>query len=156
MRFMLRPKEPTWWVWLLTALLLAVGLVGWPVCFLGAIALSVAQAAWFLGRDRSLKPYPVQIRVAYAVCLPGCLLPRLGWMFWPFMLGTFARVLFGYCPMARILSLMPWNRNEPMTLSLLSRTFLTPPMTGNPAHGLPEVDGGDGVCNLEARIAMRS
>ena len=33
------PKEPTWWVWLITALLLAIGLAGWPGFFLAAMAL---------------------------------------------------------------------------------------------------------------------
>ena len=31
-------------------------------------------------------------------------------MFWAAMLGAMARVVFGYCLMARMLSLMPWNR----------------------------------------------
>jgi len=41
--------------------------------------------------------------------------------------GTFALVLFGYCLMARILSLLPGNRTEPVSLDLILRTFLTPP-----------------------------
>jgi hypothetical protein len=42
------PKEPTWWVWLVTALLLAAGLTGLDHDFTIAILLSLAQTGWFL------------------------------------------------------------------------------------------------------------
>ena len=38
---------------------------------------------------------------------------------------------------ARILSLMPWNRQEPFTLELLKRTVFSPPVRGNILQGLP-------------------
>jgi hypothetical protein len=39
--------------------------------------------------------------------------------------------------LARFLSLMPWNRRQSFTLSLLWRTFLSPPVRGNILQGLP-------------------
>jgi hypothetical protein len=36
-------------------------------------------------------------------------------------------VIFGYCLMARMLSLLPWNRTEPITADLVRRTFLSRP-----------------------------
>ena len=69
MKLLLMPKEPTWWVWLITVLLLAVGLAGYPAFILAAIALSTMHSAFFLWRERSWAPYPVQIRVAYTACL---------------------------------------------------------------------------------------
>lgn len=137
MNFLLMPKQPTWWVWLATATFLALGLGGYPSGYLAANTLSVAQVVWFIRKHRSLKPYPVQIRVAYSACLLVCLTPVLNWMFWIPMLGTFALVLFGYCLMARLLSLLPWNRTEALSSGLLRYTFLTPPMPGNARHGLP-------------------
>lgn len=137
MKLLLMPKEPTWWIWLATVLSLGLGLAGFASGFVGACALSVAQAAWFLVKHRSLKPYPVQIRVAYAACLIAYLVPGFNWMFWIPVIGTMALLLFGYCLMARLLSLMPWNRQEAMNLALLRHTFLTPPIPGNVRHGLP-------------------
>jgi hypothetical protein len=39
MKLALKPKEPTWWVWLLTVALLVAGLAGWTSSFLAAIAV---------------------------------------------------------------------------------------------------------------------
>jgi hypothetical protein len=63
-------------------------------------------------------------------------------------------LLFGYCLMARVLSLRPWNRTERLCLNLLRRTFLTAPVVGRADHGLPACDRAGGVCELEARVAI--
>ena len=51
------------------------------------------------------------------------------------------------------LSLLPWNRSEPLSLGLLRRTFLSAPVI---RRGLVARACGDaeGVCELEARAAM--
>jgi hypothetical protein len=49
----------------------------------------------------------------------------LNWLFWLPAIGTPAQVLFGYCTLARCLSLMPWNRREPLSTELVRRTFLS-------------------------------
>jgi hypothetical protein len=45
--------------------------------------------------------------------------------------GTTVRVAFDYCLLARTLSLMPWNRRQPLTLALVWRTYATPPVKGS-------------------------
>ena len=100
--------------------------------------------------------FPVQIRLAYTGLLIICQISALGWLYWVPAVGTFALVLFGYCLMARILSLLPGNRTEPMSLDLLRRTFLTPPAPGNIHHGLPANGCAGGACTLEGRIASLS
>jgi hypothetical protein len=153
MKLFLMPKEPTWWTWLMSAVLLAVGLTGWPVFFLAAIALSLGQCVFFLRTHRAFMPYTVQIRLAYTTLLAVCFVPGLRWLYWLPTLGTFALVLFGYCLMARVLSLAPWNRREYLTANLLHRTFCTAPVVGRPEHGLPAAGCPGGVCEREARIA---
>ena len=59
------------------------------------------------------------------------------WTFWVPVVGFWVRVLFGYCLMARTLSLMPWNRRVPFTGALLFKTFLSRPVRGNVMQGLP-------------------
>src|SRR5580765_1447415 len=152
MKLYLMPKEPTWWIWLATASLLAIGVAGIEAGLYAAIALSVAQCIWIVLKQRAWRPYPVQIRVAFTACLFVYLTPGLKWMFWVPTLGTLALVLFGYCLMARLLSLMPWNRTQPITATLLRRTFLTAPMPGRADHGLPE---SMSPCEVEACIAQR-
>jgi hypothetical protein len=146
--------EPSWWVWLVTALLLAVGLAGEPAGFAAAIAVSLLQTGYhFVRAQQAWKPFPVQIRLGYTVLLGAGLLPLLQWLNWLPAVGTTAFLLFGYCPMARLLSLLPWNRTEALSGDLVRRTFLTPPTLGDPRHGLPAPRCFAGACELEARIA---
>jgi hypothetical protein len=152
MKIYLMPREPTWWVWLATVLLLIAGLAGHTAGFVAAITLSLAQAAFFLWKHFSLTSYPVQIRVAYTALLILCFAPAMRWLYWLPSLGTLALLFFGYCPMARMLSLMPWNRREPLTARLLARTFFTPPVMGRADHGL---SSRGCRCELEAQAGQR-
>jgi hypothetical protein len=52
-------------------------------------------------------------------------------------LGTTGMVLFGYCFLARTLSLLPWNRSVPLSMAMLQRTYFAPPCAGNVQQGLP-------------------
>jgi hypothetical protein len=40
-------------------------------------------------------------------------------------------VLVGYCPLARALSLLPWNRSQPLSAALVRRTFVSAPVRGS-------------------------
>ncbi len=154
MKLFLMPGEPSWWVWLVTDALLIAGVGGWPAGFLGAIALSAAQSVYYLAKLRSLGSYTVQVRVAYTVLLIACLIPSLRFFYWVPLVGTLAMLVFGYCPMARFLSLMPWNRREGFSLGLLRRTFFSAPVIGRPDHGLAPGGGcAGGVCELEFHAA---
>jgi hypothetical protein len=150
MKLHLMPEEPTWWVWIATALLIFAGFFGIPAAFVAAIVLSVIQSAIVLGLRRSFRPYPVQIRLAYTLFMIVSFVPALRWFYWALGLGALALVIFGYCIMARFLSLMPWNRTQPFTMRLLARTFLTAPVMGRADHGLPFGNPDAGVCELEA------
>jgi hypothetical protein len=155
-RLFLMPRSCSWWVWSITALCLAAGLKGYPSGFHAAILVSVIQTVVYELKETSAFTFPVQIRFAYTGLLILCQVPSLGWLYWVPTVGTFALVFFGYCPMARILSLLPGNRTEPMSLDLLGRTFLTPPAPGNIHHGLPAAGCPGGACALEGRIATLS
>lgn len=148
MKLFLMPNRPTWWVWLLCASALAFGLAGYEAGYFAALLLALAQAGVFVICDGAWT-FPVQIRVAYTLILLGGQIPGLRWLNWVPMAGTFGLVIFGYCPLARMLALCPWNRTEPLTLDLMRRTFLTRPRQGNLLHGLPVQS-----CDLEARAAF--
>ena len=130
-------KETSWWYWAATDLLLIIGLTGRPEAFYLAIALSFAQILHFSLRDGSFAAFPVQVRMVYAAILLILLWPPLNVLYWWPAIGTFALVAFGYCLLARFMSLMPWNRREPLTWRLVRRTFLSPPVRGNILQGLP-------------------
>ena len=111
--------------WLLTAGLLAAGLTGWTAGIYLAIILTIIQVAHVLWLKREVTAFPVQVRLVYLAMLIVGLWGPLQWIHWLQLVGTSARVLTGYCLLARTLSLFPWNRQQPLSWDLLKRTYLT-------------------------------
>lgn len=127
----------SWWYWLAADALLIYGLAGGAWGFAPVIALCTVQALHFIARERSLTAFPVQVRVGYLGLLLFGLWEYGYFIYWVQLAGTTAMVLVDYCPLARILSLMPWNRREPFTWQLMLRTFLSRPVKGCILQGLP-------------------
>jgi hypothetical protein len=144
------PQDWTWWVWLVTACVLLIGLMGMPEAFLAALLLLIAQSVLFFARECAFKAFPVQLRLAYTLLLLICFFPPIRWLFWLPAVGTFALVIFGYCLMARMLSLLPWNRTETITADLLRRTFLSRPRLLD--RGVSSAGCGASLCSIEAQV----
>jgi len=100
----------------------------------------------------SLQGVPVQLRLAYTLLLIICLFPPMRWIYWVPAVGTFALVIFGYCLMARMLSLLWWNRAEPITVDLLRRAFLSRPRLPDRAGRVSSAGCGAGLCFIEAQV----
>jgi len=146
------PQDWTWWVWLVMACLLLIGLVGLPEAFLAALLLSSAQSVLFLARERAVKAFSVQLRLGYTLLLIVCFLPPIRWLYWLPAFGTFTFITFGYCLMARMLSFLPWNRTEPITVDLLRRTFLSRPRLLDRPDSVTSVGCGAGLCSIGAQV----
>ena len=130
-------KDLSWWYWLVTACLLTAGVLGHPEGFVLAIGLTVFQLIHFAIRDGGITSFPVQVRFWYLMLLLVALPAPLQLIYWIPTIGTWAQILFGYCTMARCVSLLPWNRREAFSIDLLLRTFLSRPVRGNILQGLP-------------------
>ena len=130
-------RELSWWYWAATAVLLIVGLTGVFEAFYLALALGVIQIVHFRLREGSFAAFPVQVRLAYTAVLLVALWKPMNWLFWIPAIGTPAQVLFGYCALARCLSLLSWNRREPLSWRLVWRTFTAKPVRGNILQGQP-------------------
>lgn len=134
---MIQFREASWWYWAVTAVLLLIGLAGRFEAFYMATALGAIQVLHFRLRKGSFAAFPVQVRLAYTGMLLLALWRPMNWLFLVPAIGTPAQVLFGYCTLARCLSLLPWNRCEPLSWRLVWRTFSAPPMKGSIMQGLP-------------------
>jgi hypothetical protein len=134
---MLLYREVSWWYWAVTTALLFFGLAGNPEGYWLAIGLSALQILHFRLREGRFVAFPVQVRLAYTAMLILFLWGPLNVLYWIPAIGTLVQVLSGYCTLARCLSLLPWNRREPLSAGLLRRTFLSPPVKGNVLQGLP-------------------
>lgn len=141
---MLMFNKISWWLWLATVIFLTAGVFGWTPGFYIAILLAVFQLIYFSITEERFSAFPVQIRIAFLLVVLIPLWEPLRFLYWIPVAGIWVLVLTGYCLMARILSLVPWNRKEPLSASLIKRTFLAPPVKGNILQGLPREDTSRG------------
>ena len=124
-------KGKDWWYWLVTDCLLIGSLAGWFWGIYPVIALTVIQTVHYFIRDRYITAFPVQVRLGYLLLLVLGMYPPLGFIHWVQFAGTTAVVTVGYCPLARIIVLMPWNRSRPLTFALVRETIVAPPVAGS-------------------------
>lgn len=122
---MRRIHDLGWWYWFLTVILLGAGLSEWPTGIFLAMVLCAVQIIHVTRLTQDITAFPVQVRIAYLAMLIAGLWTPLQWIHWMQLVGTTARVLIGYCLLARALSLAPWNRRLPLSLALINRTFFS-------------------------------
>jgi len=128
---MIEYRDLSWWYWLVTVCFLTAGLAGWPTGFFLAIAITVFQLIHYLIREGRFSAFPVQVRIGYLILLFIALPEPLQVVYWIPTIGTWAQLIFGYCTMARLVSLMPWNVTEQLSLHLIWRTFFSAPIKGS-------------------------
>ena len=136
--FMIEYKDIGWWYWLATAVLLTMGIFGNEQSFVWAIELTSFQLVHYIIREKSLKAFPVQVRFWYLILLIVSLPEAMQWLYWVPSIGTWAQIIFGYCAMARLVSLWPWNRSEKLSLKSLAKTFSSRPVKGSVQQGFSQ------------------
>lgn len=76
-------------------------------------------------------PFPVQVRVAYFLWVAvGTYIPYMEILMYITLVGLATNLFLEYCPLARMLYLLPWNREESFSMNLVRRVFLSPPKPG--------------------------
>jgi len=123
-----------WFLQIVTAVLLflaVVGLVGdWPLHLWNV--LFTAYIGLFFSRP--IKDFPFQVRLAFtAACLLGSYLARP--VLWFLLLSIVGSVAVNYDLFVRLLSLLPFNRYEPFSLTLVRDTLTSAPKDGRFASG---------------------
>jgi hypothetical protein len=124
-------RDLGWWYWLTTGVFLLGVVAGCQASILAVIALILAQALHYRRREGAFSAFPVQVRIGYLLWFIAGLWDPLAPMLWIQLAGTTAMVTVDYCPMARLTALMPWNRSRPLSLRLVWRTFVSPPVRGS-------------------------
>ncbi|HEU4684628.1 MAG TPA: hypothetical protein VFS39_09040 [Nitrospira sp.] len=117
-------RDLVWWYWLFTGSLLGAGLFGWAWGLPLAIVLGLVQIGHVLWITRNPAAMALQVRLVYLAILIAGLYGPLTWFHWAQLVATAARVLVGYCFLARTLSLAPWNRSQPLTWPVIRDTYL--------------------------------
>lgn len=120
-----------WWYWLATVTGLASGVAGWNPGYGLAMGITLVHGIHYLLRGHGPSSLPLQVRIGYLGLLALGLWPPLAFLHWLQLAGTSALLVFDYCPLARTLALMPWNRRAPLTGRLVLRVFLSAPVRGS-------------------------
>ena len=92
-----------------------------------ALGLCAVSAAYYAAKLRQPGSYRVQIRIGFLVIAGMGAVPGFGTILWLPLLGTTSQLLFGICPMARSLDLMPWNREEALDWEGFAAILTRPP-----------------------------
>jgi len=137
--FMIDYKQIIWWYWPTLACLITAGMAGSQTAYILAIGVSALNLIHFLIIEKSITAFPVQVRYWFLLYVLVSFPEQLQFLYWLPAVGTWARSIFGYCILARTLSLMPWNRKVPFSTSLLMKTFFSRPVRGNIMQGLAPV-----------------
>jgi hypothetical protein len=132
---MIEYKDVGWWYWLVTAGLLTFGVLGNQIGFVLAIGITIIQLIHYIARERSITAFPIQVRYWYLVLLLIAWHEPLELLYWIPTIGTWAQIIFGYCTMARCVSLLTWNRSEELSLELIKKTFFSRPVRGSVKQG---------------------
>ncbi len=128
-------KDPSWWHWALTVPLLAAFLAGTRWALPLAAALCGGAAVGYYAFLRSWRPFPVQVRVAYLLMLFAGAVPYMAWLQGVQLVGTTAMITLGYCPLARMLMLAPWNRTQPFSNRAMWDALVRLPRSGGLVRG---------------------
>ncbi len=131
LRSALQKKDIVWNYWLLTDVLLIGGIAGWPLGFTPVILLCSIQVLHFLYREGRIAAFPVQVRITYLLLILTGQWEPLAFLLWLQAIGTTIELLFGYCTLARLMALAPWNRHKPLSFRLIRQMLFSAPVKGS-------------------------
>ena len=121
-------KDTDWQYLLVCATGITAGLAGWSEGFLLAIAFAAIQFFRTFLVHGQLAAFPVQVRIAYTALLVTAYAEPMNWLYWLPAIGTWIYILFNYCLLARLLSLLPFNSTRTFSLQEVRDTLLARPV----------------------------
>ena len=125
----LETDQVHWWYWMVTLGLIGAGFGGVSGAFEAVVALAAVQVVHYGWLRRSVRALAVQVRITALLLFSlGLVVPVV---FAPLAVGLLARCAFNYCFAARVLKLMPWNRDgQALTVAYAKQVLLAVPSRG--------------------------
>lgn len=120
-----------WLYWFVTDVFLGAGLLFQPDFLYIAMLAVLIHSIHFLIWSPHIVSFPMQVRIGYLALLLVGQLPYCRWINWIQLVGTTALLTLDYCPLARMLSLMPWNRTQPLSWNYFRRAIFSMPVAGS-------------------------
>ena len=152
MELQIEYKDKGWWYWLVTwVLLVALMVFGWAMALYLNIILQIVQVVDYRRSEGSVKAFPVQIRIGFLIFLVVGALEFMRWIYWIPVVGVAAQLTVGYCLMARVMSLMPWNLQGPFTWYLFKKTIFSKPVKGSILRDSGTAETTEQSCKWDGR-----
>ena len=120
-----------WTVWFVTDLCLAAGLTYWPDMLYITMLVVALHSLHFYSVTPKVWSFPMQVRIIYFAFLVLGQHPYLRWINWIQLAGTTALITVDYCPLARMLSLIPWNRTRTLNWKFIKAAVFSRPVYGS-------------------------
>jgi hypothetical protein len=122
-------KDVNWWYLLICAGGMSAGLGGLESGFVAAITSAAFQSAHtLLAWRREKRAFPLQVRMSYTLLLMLAWIDPLRPLYWMPTIGTWIYLLFGYCTIARSLSLIPAISGEDFSLARVRHILFARPV----------------------------
>lgn len=124
-------KLIVWSLWFITWVGLMLGFFYRIFYEYVVVFTAIHSVLFFIFFRYQIKPFPVQLRIVYlAWLIVGTYVPHMAIMMYIATVGLASNLFLNYCPLARMMYLLSWNREEAFSLNLLKRVILTPPVPG--------------------------
>ena len=124
-------KKLIWTLWFITWVGLVVGISDQTYFEYVVLFSALHAVAFFLLFRFNVRPFPVQVRIGYLVWVAvGTYVPHLVILMYITLVGLATNLFLGYCPLARMVYLLPWNCDEKFSLDLVRRVFFSAPVPG--------------------------
>lgn len=135
-------KAVVWSMWFLTWIGLLAGLFN-RTFYEVVVAFSAVHTCLVLALNRfRVTAFPVQVRVVYLLWMAiGTYVPHMTALMYIPTVGLIGNLFFRYCFLARMMYLLPWNREEKFSLGLVARVVLSPPVDGRFRLASPAANG---------------
>lgn len=102
-------KSLEWWYWFSTLIAMIVGLSGYSAGFYVVIAISTVQFLYFMS-VKGFSAFPTQVRLVYGIFIAVAYFDPTYILYYLLLVGTVMVTIFDSCFIARVLVLMPWNK----------------------------------------------
>jgi len=111
MKLVVHTDSLEWWFWPIIFVFLVLGMFGWVKAFYIAILISAFQSIHYIAKDKGLRSFPSQVCFVYLLfTIIGLFDPTRIW-YGLMTVSTFMAAFFDRCLLARILILLPWNKD---------------------------------------------
>lgn len=134
-----RNLRDRYWSAILTSL--GFSLAGVDLGTYVALGIGLAQMVHVIVDERSATTLPSQVRIAYLGLLVAGFPPQMRWLHALQVAGTVSLLFADYCPLARMLSLFPWNLGRRASMADVVRAAVLPPAPGSFVERLRSTEG---------------